>query len=851
MNHQENNSIFPPKLKPVGWFVAVAGVSAFLAILISWRAPGLELQARDWLMRTRGTLIAPDDIAIVAIDEASLKRFGRFPWPRGLMAQALDRLREAQPRAVALDVLYSEPSDVANAVDDALLATAIERAGNVVVAAQLASEGDEQSVWVKPLPEIERVAAGVGHVNVHTGYDGVARTLLPRQNDDEGRGLWAIAVELIRAGERLAGDAVRELPDAVMIGKHAIPVATEADDLLVESRGLPVAKMNAARMTIDYIGPTGSFAAETVGIGDLIDGRVGAERLRGKYVLIGATATTLGDRVVSPMIHAFGASGASGNRPQSELMPGVEVLANQVNTILRARFYRETPDWVAWLCSVAVAVAVLLSAALAGGALRQVAALALLPAAILAGSYLAFSRWMLLPPVVPMLASFLIATPVVWLRRSFQLSREIDERIAELDEAGNRLLPSPAATNGLRRSLWPRDASWKSRELKSLNQQMLERSLFVDRALRSVEDGLIIAAADARIAFANPRAAEILGVSERALAGSNLFERIVEAESLSALQGATLVSRLQLADTARDQLRRLLDERKSLEREIILNAPPGNTRHYALRISAVSDTAGDAVCGIVASFTDITRHRELERTQRDVMALVTHELKTPLTAIQGMSEILAEYDPDPAQRREMHLGINDEAKRLARMIDEYLDLTRLESGARGLRLAPLRIEVLIERALLMLDPVAQQRVIRLVRNFAPGLPAMLGDSDLIARAVTNLVDNAIKFSPANSRVTISVRSDETMVEIAVADEGGGIQPEFLPRVFEKFYRVPRVSDVDVPGTGLGLALVREVAELHGGRVTVESRPDVGSVFSLILPLSDGAGDWGLGTATRV
>lgn len=825
--------------KPVGWFVAVAGVSAFLAVLISWRAPGLELQARDGLMRARGTLTAPDDIAIVAIDEVSLKRFGRFPWPRGLMAQALDRLREAQPRAVALDVLYSEPSDAA---EDAALATAIERAGNVVVAAELTGEGDDQSVWVEPLPEIERVAAGVGHASVHTGYDGVARTLLLRQNDDDGRGLWAMAVELIRAGEGFADDAVREIPDGVMIGKRAIPVAIEPPDLMVEPQSTPVAKLNAPRMTIDYIGPTGSFVAETVSIGDLIDGRVGAERLRGKYVLIGATAATLGDRVASPMIHTL-----AGNRPQSELMSGVEVLANQVNTILRGRFYRETPDWIAWLCAAAVAAAVILSAALAGGSLRQLAALALLPAAILAGSVLAFSRWMLLPPIVPMLASFLIATPVVWLRRSFQLSREIDERIAELDEAGNRLLPGLAATNGLRRSLWPRDASWKARELKSLNRQMLERALFVDRALRSVEDGLIITAADARIAFANPRAAEILGVSERALAGSNLFERIAEAESLSALQGATLVSRLQLADAAREQLRRLLDERKSLEREVTLNAPPGNPRHYALRISAVSDAGDDVIRGIVASFTDITRHRELERTQRDVMALVTHELKTPLTAIQGMSEILAEYDPDPAQRREMHLGINDEAKRLARMIDEYLDLTRLESGSRRLRLAPLRLDGLVERALLMLDPVAGRRGIRIVRAIATGLPAMLGDADLIARAVTNLVDNAIKFSLANSRVTVSVRSDETTIEIAVADEGGGIRPEFLPRIFEKFYRVPRLGDVDVPGTGLGLALVREVAELHGGRVTVESKPDVGSVFSLILPLSDGAGGWRLGT----
>jgi signal transduction histidine kinase len=118
---------------------------------------------------------------------------------------------------------------------------------------------------------------------------------------------------------------------------------------------------------------------------------------------------------------------------------------------------------------------------------------------------------------------------------------------------------------------------------------------------------------------------------------------------------------------------------------------------------------------------------------------------------------------------------------------------------------------------------------------------LLGDPDLITRAVTNLIDNAIKFSPADSTVTVSVHPDAQAMVIEVADEGHGISPEFLSSIFEKFYRVPRVTDVDVPGTGLGLALVREVAELHGGRVSVESRLGAGSIFSLCLPLQKDEG----------
>jgi two-component system, OmpR family, phosphate regulon sensor histidine kinase PhoR len=182
----------------------------------------------------------------------------------------------------------------------------------------------------------------------------------------------------------------------------------------------------------------------------------------------------------------------------------------------------------------------------------------------------------------------------------------------------------------------------------------------------------------------------------------------------------------------------------------------------------------------------------------------------------------------------MHLIINDEAKRLARMIDEYLDLARLESGARQLRLAPLRIEQLLERALLLVDPVAERAGVKIVRDLSPNLPPILGDADLIARAVTNLVDNAIKFSPANSTVTVNARADGPAVLIEVVDQGCGVAPEFLPHIFEKFYRVPRAASADVPGAGLGLALVHEVAELHNGAATVESQPGKGAIFSLYL-----------------
>jgi signal transduction histidine kinase len=282
---------------------------------------------------------------------------------------------------------------------------------------------------------------------------------------------------------------------------------------------------------------------------------------------------------------------------------------------------------------------------------------------------------------------------------------------------------------------------------------------------------------------------------------------------------------------------RLLSDRVAIEREIVVGSV--EPRYYTLRMAVVSDDSrGTGVTlGIVATLSDVTKQRELQRTQNDVMRLVTHEMKTPLTAIKGMSEVMMKFDPGAEKRREMSAAINEATQRMARMIDDYLDLTRLESGAREPRLAFHRAESLIEQNLLLLDPVAARRGVTLVRRIATDLPPILVDEDLLARALTNLVANAIKYSPSDTEVMISARAVEETLFVSVADQGYGIPPEYQTSIFEKFFRVPRMEDAETPGTGLGLALVREIAELHGGRVTVESETGAGSIFTLRLPLN--------------
>ena len=281
-------------------------------------------------------------------------------------------------------------------------------------------------------------------------------------------------------------------------------------------------------------------------------------------------------------------------------------------------------------------------------------------------------------------------------------------------------------------------------------------------------------------------------------------------------------------------LSRMLQTRQPIERELVIG--DSQPRVYTLRMAVVVSGEDNSPLGIVATLADITKQRELQQMKNDVMAMVTHEMRTPLTAIKGMSEVLMQFDTDAERRHEMHQTIHEAAQRLTRMIDEYLDLSRLESGARQLRMTPVRVATLIEKNLLLMEPLAAQRGIKLTRRFAGDLPGIFVDEDLISRAMTNLLSNAIKYSAPNTEVLVITKTDGKAVFISVKDQGYGVPPEFRTRIFEKFFRVPRVEDADAPGIGLGLAMVREIAELHGGRVMLESEPGSGSIFTLRLPI---------------
>jgi PAS domain S-box-containing protein len=810
------------------WMVAILAASAAAGVIVDWNAPGLGRYARDWLMRARGPLAPPDDLAIVAIDEASMARYGRFPWNRQVLARTVDAIAAAKPKVIALDVLIT---DATNQEDDDALARSIGRAGNVVVAAQLTESPVHggPSRWLQPLPSLERAAAGVGHVNVQTEQDGAARQIAVRLADDSGRAILAMPVEAVKVADGTPDEAVTDAPGALLLGLRTLTLDAGRPSILIEPAE-STRILRGGRMNIDYIGPAGSFAPVTYSLADVVAGRVGAEQLRGKYVLVGATAASLGERVASPFVRYTDARADQ----HGALMPGVEVLANAMNVILRSRYYSDTGDVAAflWAALIAGLTLLLLEAAQGGRELiKQLLVLAGVAALVVFGGRAVFQWFQVFPPMVACLVAFGVAGKLGLLRRSLEASARLDADLAQLALSGDLLAPASPGIPGayhwaeggpvtLARGWLPKGVEWKARTLSDLNARLLDRAKFVSFALRSVEDGLLIADAEGVITFANRSAGAILGSAARGLVGQNLSQRLhgtVDAGTLS----------------------RLVSDRGRIEREIPLRDGT-KTRHYMLRLAAVSadDRGVGPVLGIVASLSDVTRQHELQQTKNDVISLVSHEMRTPLTAIQGMTELLANYDLPGDRRKEMNLAINDEVKRLTRMIGQYLDITRLESGATAMRPAPVKADALLERTLLLLDPVAAQRKITLRRNFAADLPPFLADPDLLARAFENLVSNAIKYSPEGTVVTVATGAEEDYILIEVNDQGYGIADGDQVRIFEKFYRVPRVEDAGTPGTGLGLAFVREIAELHRGNVSVRSEVGRGSTFTLRLPRAE-------------
>jgi two-component system sensor histidine kinase SenX3 len=350
-----------------------------------------------------------------------------------------------------------------------------------------------------------------------------------------------------------------------------------------------------------------------------------------------------------------------------------------------------------------------------------------------------------------------------------------------------------------------RDVSRRARDAEARLAEASAQARRLEGALDLVGEGIIVVDVGGRRLFTNAAA----GLLTDARHEEALVAAAVDAALVEALDGRTV------------------------ERELDLFGPPA--RQVSVAASPLGP--GDARLGAVVVVRDESRLRRLEAIRQEFVANVSHELKTPIGGIALLAETLAATDTSsPTERADLDRRIDllvEDAHRLGRVVDDLLELSEVEGRDRSRE--PIDLAGLAEEAVRSLRPQAERRGIAVELDVVDG-QACLGDARQLGSAVTNLVDNALKYADGRSPVTVSVRPGEGWADVVVRDRGIGIPQPEQERIFERFYRVDKARSRDTGGTGLGLSIVRNVARAHGGEVLVTSREGEGSTFTLRLPL---------------
>ncbi len=278
---------------------------------------------------------------------------------------------------------------------------------------------------------------------------------------------------------------------------------------------------------------------------------------------------------------------------------------------------------------------------------------------------------------------------------------------------------------------------------------------------------------------------------------------------------------------------------EALTGEIQIQSPAA--RHLEVSAAPVRQAGGGAAARVMV-FHDISRLKAFETARSDFIANLTHELRTPLSAIRGYAETLMDGVDDPEVQRRFLTIIERQSRRLARLIDDLVSLSDLERGLSPLKLESFAPRRLLEESAELMREQARQRGVALEVRSAPELPAVSGDADRLHQVILNLLDNAVKYTPRGGSVTLEARAAAANggarpagIELAVTDTGEGIPPADIPRLTERFYRVDRARSRELGGTGLGLAIVKHIVQLHHGSLKIESRLREGTTVTVWLP----------------
>ena len=762
--------------KPITWgrWIRLNLVLLGLVFLVSLSFPvsTLSQKLNDFFFRLRRPQAVSTQVAMVLIDDATLAQYGRWPWPRAELAKLVQAVSAQHPKVIGMDVLLPEAEDEPN---DAALTNAIQSAPNMVLAAKI-STSPTGNLWMDPLPRFAQAAKGVGHVQAIIDFDGLCRSI-PMQEPTAEDLRPAFALKLASLVQpNIAGENISEANTPGVEHLDAAP------PLLIDYR---------PQFEPGQPGPP--FVV--VSAGDLLAGKR-AEQLGGKAVLIGFGAIDISDRLITPV---------SNQIP----MPGVEINANVADMVLSGRMLSQIGSIGQFILLVLMSAAALWVVVRYPG-LRGLLVLV----GMLAGGYFAayflFRDYHRLLSYGPLLIAGVLAAPIAQLENLLIVDREVTLRLQQLRHAISPhygyLKP---AQSGSDRSKWPASdrLHWKLAALKDLQAELSSLYSFNQTMLETMSEGLAVYGADGSLLFSN-----------------GTWKQFCER------QDAVMDKLSHVAQLAGGwkELAALPSEAASWAE----NEVPLGEELWLFRAVRLPWTSFAEVGAILLIAEDITARRQRDQARSEALSFVTHELRTPLISIQGFSELLMRYPNSPATS-EAPATIFRETNRLVAMINTYLEVLRLDAGARPLRLARTNISAMVEHVKKVVQPLANSAKVPVRVELDCEEEFVVCDETLISGALLNLVSNAIKYGASGTEVLVHVSSSDEEVQFEVQNSGPVIPKAELEQLFERFYRPARSESI--PGWGLGLSFVRRISQQHGGRVQVTSNQTSGTTFAFTLP----------------
>jgi CHASE2 domain-containing sensor protein/signal transduction histidine kinase len=761
---------------------------------LSLTFPVEELSRRlgDIYFRLRPPLPTSDSVALVLIDDLSLGREGRWPWPRSLLARLLRATAAQKPAAIGLDILLTEAE---NPADDSDLAKAIGEAGNVVISAKL---GDApRRLWVDPLALFLAQSAALGHVQAVEEADGICRNIPLLELSVDGP-RWALAVQAAAVAKHRTPKLD---PDGLLLGNEL--VWRTGGFRINESTGwksyarvlMPInfrQQYSAGQQTPPFV---------VISASELLHGNP-EPALGGKLVLIGFGATELSDRLPTPV---------SGQMP----MPGVEVHANLADSVLSGRTLRRVGSLPQALILI---LFMLISTALA---LRwpgwtSVLLQALLLCFTFAAGYLLFAYAYRTIDLGPILCGGILAVPLAQLENLLVLNRGLTRGLELL----RQVLPyvkKPSGPNTLESVQTATDDSGDlARRMDVINELQAELAshyVFRQHLLESMQEGLAVFSGNGKMLFRNP-----------------FWDNFCRKEGWD--------PEIDLADFCR-----------LLGHPNWINAPeqmrvaglPKESEVYLgggfwqVRGVSLSATREDDAPQWMVVVNDLTLRLERDQARAEALRFVTHELRTPLVSIQGFAEFLLRH-PKAAASSDAAATIFRESQRLVSLINTYLDVLRYDAGARSMRREPLRIGEMMTQLGTVISPIAEAAEVSIEVVMDDELPQLSGDAAMLNGVFLNLLNNAVKYSPAGSVVRLRVTGTHGAAIFEVCNPGPPIPLEDMAHLFEPFYRA-KGTDESAPGWGLGLTFVKRIVDEHRGMIEASSEGDLIRI-RVILPADD-------------